>query len=171
MQREVLVKTLFLLRHAKSSWKDIFCSDHDRLLNKRGRRDAPRMGQLLSVQQACPTLILSSTATRAHRTAEAVQQALQQEIAIELEPRLYHANPHTIVDIVRERGANHDTVVVVGHNPGLEDLIRRLTQESRVFPTAALAQIGIPIDYWGELNHNANASLDGFWIPKALPQP
>jgi len=170
MQREIQVKTLFLLRHAKSSWKDIFCSDHDRLLNKRGRRDAPRMARLLSSHNPTPTLILSSTATRAHRTALALQETLADDVPIDLDGRLYHASPHTILDLVREKGAQHDTLIVVGHNPGLEDLIRRLTNEARIVPTAALAEIRVPIDYWGQLDHTVEASLQGFWIPKALPE-
>ena len=169
MQAEVEVKTLFLLRHAKSSWKDLFCSDHDRLLNKRGRRDAPRMARLLANCNPRPTLIISSTATRAERTAVAVHEALADQTQFDLDARLYHASPHTILDIVREKGAQHETVIVVGHNPGLEDLIRRLTDETRVFPTAALAEIQLSIEYWGELNHSVDASLNGFWIPKALP--
>ena len=127
------------------------------------------MARIIANRDLTPTLIISSTATRAERTAIAVHEVLADQSQFDLDARLYHASPHTILDIVREKGAQHDAVIIVGHNPGLEDMMRRLTNETRVFPTAALAEIRLPIDYWGELNHSVEASLDGFWIPKALP--
>ena len=139
------MKTLLVLRHAKSSWNDPALDDHERPLNKRGRRDAPRMGELVREYGLIPDVIISSDAVRARLTAEAVAEAARYAGEILLDPHLYLACPadiHSLLTTVRE---NAGTVMIVGHNPGLEKLVKQLTGEWQDLPTAALAQIGLPI--------------------------
>lgn len=163
------VKTLLVLRHAKSSWNDTSLDDHERPLNKRGRRDAPRMGEWVRDHQLIPDVIISSDAVRARLTAEAVAEAARYAGEIRLDPRLYAASR---ADILTVLGAGQETqagtVMIVGHNPGLEELVAQLTGEQRNLPTAALAQIVLPIDRWSDLNASTRGTLVGLWRPKEL---
>jgi len=162
------MRTLLILRHAKSSWKHAGLSDHDRPLNRRGERDAPFMGQLLRSQRLSPGAIVSSTALRAQRTAEDVAQSSGFEGAVQLEGRLYLADAGTIVDVGREVDAETHRILVVGHNPGVEELVSRLTGQDERLPTAALAQIALPIDQWNELRLTTDGRLVNLWRPRAL---
>jgi phosphohistidine phosphatase len=163
------VKTLLVLRHAKSSWAEDGIDDHARPLNTRGERDAPRMGRLLKAQNLLPDLIISSDAVRARSTAEAVRAAAQVRKAIQLEPRLYHASAAEIIAVLRavvdEAAAS---VLIVGHNPGLEELLARLTGAHESFPTAALAHISLPIDRWSDLKSSTRGTLVELFRPKEL---
>jgi phosphohistidine phosphatase len=166
------VKTLLLLRHAKSSWADPALDDHDRRLNERGRRDAPRMGDLIRVRRLSPDVIISSDAVRARLTAEAVAQTARCSGKIQLDPRLYLADPGSIVNVLRTLpDSNADTVMVVGHNPGLEDLIAKLTGEHPDMPTCALARIALPIVHWRDLRVSSEGTLLALWRPKDLDLP
>ena len=164
------MKTLLLLRHAKSSWKDTDVADHDRPLNARGKDDAPRMGKLLRQQTLTPEVIVSSTATRARRTADAVADRCAFDGSVHLEPRLYLAAPGAILEVLRQVGGDAKRVLVVGHNPGLAELLVRLTGKVEMFPTAALAQIQLPIDGWKELRSSTRARLVKLWRPRELKQ-
>ena len=135
------MKTLLLLRHAKSSWGDATLPDHDRPLNPRGQRDVPRMGQWIREQGLCPSLIASSTAVRARTTAQGVAEACGYRHDVVRVPQLYLGCPSDYADYLRTVGEEHPSVLVVGHNPGLEQLLERLTGVRERFPTAALAQI------------------------------
>lgn len=161
------MKTLLVLRHAKSSWKHPGTSDHDRPLNKRGKRDAPRMGRLVAARGLRPDVIVSSTARRARRTADEVARQSGYEGAVLLERRLYLARPDEIVDVVRGAG-NGRRVMVVGHNPGLEDLVARLARPETL-PTAALAEIRLSIRSWRDLAVSSAGTLAGIWRPRELP--
>ena len=162
------MKTLLVLRHAKSSWNDPSVDDHDRPLNARGTRDAPRMGQLVRELQLAPEVIISSDAVRARTTAAAVAEALGFAEEIRLERRLYLASPADIVAVVRIVPASATTAMIVGHNPGFEQLVERLTGESNELPTAALAQIALPIERWRDLKVSTRGKLIGLWRPKEL---
>ena len=163
------MKTLLILRHAKSSWSDSALDDHDRPLNDRGERDAPRMGELLRQRRLTPDLIISSDAVRARMTAQAVAEAAGYAGEIRLEPLLYHAAPDDIVVVLRTvPEPNAATVMVVGHNPGLEALVGQLTGERHDLPTAALAQIDLPIDSWRDLDGSTRGTLVDVWRPKEL---
>jgi phosphohistidine phosphatase len=167
------MKTLLILRHAKSSWDDSALDDHDRPLNARGERDAPRMGRFTRDQHLDPELIVSSDAVRARLTASAIAAATGGRLL--LDPRLYHASADEIVDALHsilQGGVLQDgvaTVMIVGHNPGLEALLERLTGEREALPTAALAQIALPIDQWSGLNASTRGTLVGLWRPRELP--
>src|SRR6266545_2343824 len=115
------MKTLLVLRHAKSSWEQPSLDDHTRPLNARGERDAPRMGRLVRAEHLAPDLMISSDAARARATAEAMAEAARYSGTIRLEPRLYHASASEIIDVLRtEIDEDVATVMIVGHNPGLE---------------------------------------------------
>jgi phosphohistidine phosphatase len=163
------MKTLLVLRHAKSSWDDTALDDHERPLNKRGRRDGPRMGELVREHRLTPDIIMSSDAVRARRTAESVAKAARYAGEILLDRLLYIASPPDILAVLRTtRETKAGTVMIVGHNPGLEELVTQLTGEQQDLPTAALAQIGLPIDRWRDLKVSTRGTLLGLWRPKEL---
>ena len=163
------MKTLLVLRHAKSSWNDTSLDDHERPLNTRGLRDAPRMGELVLEHRQTPDVILSSDAVRARLTAEAVAQAARYTGNILLDRRLYLASSRDILAVLRTvRETTAGTIMVVGHNPGMEELVAHLTGEQQDLPTAALGQIGLPIDRWRDLTVSTRGPLLGLWRPKEL---
>jgi phosphohistidine phosphatase len=163
------MKTLLVLRHAKSSWEDPAVDDHERPLNKRGRRDAPRMGELVREYGLMIDVVISSDAVRARLTAEAVAEAAHYAGEVLLDQHLYLAGPDDILLLLRRVRQNADTVMIVGHNPGLEELVEQLTGERQDMPTAALAQIALPIDRWRDLTSATRGTLMGLWRPKELP--
>jgi len=161
------VKTLLILRHAKSSWKNMSLEDHDRPLNKRGKRSAKRMGRLLAQEDLRPDLILSSTAARARKTARRVAAAAGFEGEIELLDEFYHARPMAYLDAVARVSDGLDRVMVVGHNPGLEDLVAETTSAYERMPTAALAQVEYAIEHWFQVLE-ARGTLAHIWRPREL---
>ena len=163
------MKALLVLRHAKSSWEDGSLHDAERPLNRRGKRDAPRMGEVLREQRLTPDLIISSDAVRARMTAERAAAAAGYRNAIQFDRRLYLADPSDIIAVLRAvPAAPAATIMIVGHNPGLEDLIAQLTGEAETLPTAALAQIALPIDRWSDLDDTTRGTLVNLWRPKEL---
>jgi phosphohistidine phosphatase len=163
------MKTLLLLRHAKSSWNDSSLDDHDRPLNERGRRDAPRMGMFVREHRLTPDVIITSDAVRARLTAEAVAEKAGYAGEILMDPRLYLASPADILHVLRTvPGAKAATVMIVGHNPGLEELLARMTGEPEGMPTAALAQITLPIDQWRDLDDSIRGTLVARYKPKSV---
>lgn len=142
------MKSLLLLRHAKSSWKDAALADHARPLNKRGQHDAPLVGAWLQQQHLLPDFVLSSTAVRARDTARAVIDASGYQGEWRTLPQLYDAPPDAIVKVLQTLPASAQQVLLVGHNPGLEALATALTGETVTLPTATLAQLLIPITHW-----------------------
>jgi phosphohistidine phosphatase len=162
------MKTLLVLRHAKSSWNDPALDDHERPLSTRGRRDGPRMGELVREHGLMPDVVISSDAVRARLTAEAVAEAARYAGQILLDQRLYMASPADIRSLLRTVPDKAETVMIVGHNPGLEELVALLTGERRDLPTAALAQIVLPIDQWRDLKLSTRGTLLGHWRPKEL---
>ena len=145
------MKTLLILRHAKSSWKFPDLSDHDRPLNRRGKRDAPRMGKTLKERGLVPDLVISSTATRAKDTASAVaKHSGYKGKRIRFES-LYAAEPGAYLAVLRELTDNYQRVLIVGHNPGVEELIELLTGEIHIVPTCTLAQIEFDIEKWSDM--------------------
>ena len=146
------MKELLILRHAKSSWSNPSLADIDRPLNKRGKRDAPRIGALLRDQDLVPDLILCSPAVRAKKTALAVSNESGYEGEIEIHDDLYPGDLSTYLEILASSPDEIDRAMIVGHNPGLEEFLDALTGESARLPTSALAQIRLPILDWAEIN-------------------
>jgi len=163
------MKLLLILRHAKSSWSNSSLGDHDRPLNERGKRDAPRMGRLLNEQGLRPDAVLSSTAKRAKKTARKVIEASGYALEVDLLGDLYLAHADVYLEILREQDESHQCIMVVGHNPGLQNLVRLLTGQAEAFPTAALAQVELPIDRWQDLTTDTVGRLVYLWRPKELP--
>ncbi|WP_420643737.1 SixA phosphatase family protein [Candidatus Leptofilum sp.] len=163
------MKTLLILRHAKSDWGNSQLSDHDRPLNHRGKYDAPRMGAWIKLQKMVPDLIISSTAERALTTAEMVALAADFEGELRTERKFYLAGPPTYVEILNELSDRYERVMVVGHNPGMEELVSLLTDSDRRMTTANVAVVELPIDSWGELTIFADGRLLHHWRPKELP--
>jgi phosphohistidine phosphatase len=162
------MKTLLLLRHAKSSWKHPELADHDRPLNKRGKRTAPLIGALLQDEDLIPDLILCSSAVRAHTTALLVVKACAYAGEIKQTRKLYLAEPQTYVEVLRQVAEKHARVLVVGHNPGLEALIEALTGEAMAMPTAALVQVELSLKRWSDLDADTDCKLVNVWRPKDL---
>ncbi|MFZ5622717.1 MAG: SixA phosphatase family protein [Pseudomonadota bacterium] len=139
---------LLILRHAKSDWtRD--CDDFDRPLNKRGRRDAPRMGAWLAAHDLMPDRVLSSPARRARQTVEAVSETLRVPTGhIVWDERLYLAGLPLLLDILAEIPPEIRRLLLVGHNPGLEDLLVHLASgplpqnpDDKLLPTASVARL------------------------------
>ena len=126
------------------------------------------MGELLREYGLIPDVVLSSDAVRARLTAEAVAEAARYPGEILLDRHLYLAGPADILSRLRTVQENAATVMIVGHNPGLEKLVEQLTGEREDLPTAALAQIGLPIDQWRGLNLSTRGTLVGLWRPEEL---
>ena len=133
-------RTLILLRHAKSDWS-VASSDIDRPLAKRGRRQAPEAGRWLAANISDIGLAVVSPATRARSTWDLVSEELDLPPRSRIEDRIYGASCDELLDVVRDLPDGVETVVLVGHNPGLEDLVPLLTGERAPMPTSALAVI------------------------------
>ena len=164
------MRLLSILRHAKSSWSDSSLDDHDRPLNKRGSRDAPRMGELIREQGLVPDVILSSTALRARDTALAVAAAAGFPAEVHFTRRLYGAGPDEYLEALRALPDDSEHALVVGHNPGLEDLVALMVGGPHTMPTAALAVVELPIDRWRDLDPPPGGSLRALWRPRELSE-
>lgn len=162
------MKTLLLMRHAKSSWKDPELQDIDRPLNKRGERDAPRMGKLLKKEGLIPDIIVSSPAQRTKATAEAVADKLDYEKDILYVDSLYLGEPHEYIEMLRSLSDEVDTALVIGHNPGLEGLVQILSGKVVSLPTGAIAYLRVPVRAWSALTVHIDCKLAELWRPKDL---
>ena len=125
------------MRHAKSSWSDTSLDDHDRPLNKRGRRDAPRIAQELYNRDWIPDRIQVSTSKRTMETLELMEE-ISSNSKIDVEPNLYHSNISTLMQAVEEIEEGK-TTMILSHNPGSEILVHQLSNRLEVMPTAAAA--------------------------------
>ena len=160
------MKTILIMRHAKSSWDDPNLNDHDRPLNKRGKRDATRMGSLLRAESLIPDLVLCSTALRALRTAELVLQSSGYDGEIRLRRDLYEAEAETCLSVVKQLSDDFGRVLLIGHNPCLEHLLGLLCDVWERMPTAGLAVVTLPVENWKELKAEPQGALLRLWRPK-----
>jgi len=150
------MKYLLILRHAKSSWKDLNLADHDRPLNKRGKRTAPIMGQRLSIKNHLPEHIISSTAKRALKTAYIVANEINyDENHIETNRNLFHAYPEDMCEVISHCDDSINILMLVAHNPGLTMLANQLLKSIKFenIPTAGLVTIALDINHWNEINN------------------
>ncbi len=160
-------KVLYLVRHAKSSWKDHSLADIDRPLNKRGRRSAPEMGKRMADQGHKPDLIVSSPANRAFTTARKIAEETGYEPAdIVIDKRMYFSGTRGMKELLEELDDRHQKVMIVGHNPAMTGLMNDLADTS-VFnmPTCAVAVIGFDMMSWSELR-STDGDLLGYDYPK-----
>lgn len=162
------MKTVLILRHAKSSWRNPSLADIDRPLNKRGKNDAPRMGTLIKEQDIVPDLILSSPALRARKTAKAVSEYSSYEGQIDIVPDFYPGDPYSFLETLASLPEDYKNVMIVAHNPGLEELLYVLAGESARLPTAALAQVELELDSWQDLDEDVDGKMVNLWRVKEL---
>ena len=170
------MNSLYLLRHAKSSWDDPGLSDHDRPLAPRGRKAARRMALYLRKAKIRPQLVLCSSAARAVQTYDAISTALEGPVVVSVEDDLYGASDAGLLARLHEVADTVRAVLVVGHNPGLQDLALGLaddgnpTEVARLgdkFPTCALANLDVPTT-WDALGPG-HAHLKSLVLPRDLP--
>ena len=163
MYRESDVKTLFLIRHAKSSWDDVSLSDTLRPLAKRGRRDAPKAGDRLSKRGVSADLILSSPATRALTTAKIIAKRLSYDPKnIVVDHRLYPGDVDELLDLVHKLDDELERVMLFGHNPGLTELAHGLSNAITHMPSCAVAEFTFDAELWSRIGGAslASAALD-----------
>lgn len=162
------MKTLLIMRHAKSSWKSPELSDYDRPLNGRGKRDAPRMGEHLRQEGLVPDRILTSSAKRARKTASEMAKASGYTGKVKKLERFYDAVPGVYFETLQALPDKYRRVMVVGHNPTMEQLVNYLTGHVKRMPTAALAHIELPIEHWEAFDLYTKGILVNLWTPKTL---
>jgi phosphohistidine phosphatase len=159
------MKTLLVLRHAKSSKDDPSLRDFDRPLNDRGERDAPRAGAMLKDRGLLPQEILSSPAPRARETARLAAESCGFKKDVQLIANFYPGEPQHYLKALKDLPDELDRVMVVGHNPGIEELIWTLSGTLEEIPTAALTHLELPIDSWTGISPK-KARIISIWRPK-----
>jgi phosphohistidine phosphatase len=159
------MKTLYLLRHAKSSWDDASMADFDRPLNKRGLKDAPRVGELMRERGATLDLVLCSPAVRTRETARLALAAAGLTPEVRFEKRLYEASTEDLMKIISEIDESIERVMLVGHNSGMENLLSYLTKDDHHMPTSALARFTLHDWKWRDI-YEGGLSLDWLIRPK-----
>lgn len=161
-----MAKTLLLLRHAKSSWDNPSLDDFDRPLNDRGRKSAKRVGRHIRKQGLTFDIVLCSKSVRTKQTAELAFSEWQPPPEICERDDLYHATPDEIRRIVGQVSEPATSVLVIGHNPGFEELLSQLTGAFEPFPTAALARVELDLDDWSQLRASTQGRLIEMWRPR-----
>jgi len=159
------MRTLYLLRHAKSSWQDESLADFDRPLKKRGREAAKLVGKLIASEKVSDLLIVSSSAQRTRETTDLVLKSVKAEVLHD--PKIYEADLPSLLEVLSRLSDDRKTVILVGHNPGMEILVRYLTREVAVMPTAALAKIVIDNSSWKALSEGCGR-LEWLTTPKDI---
>jgi len=171
------VKKLTLLRHAKSGWDDPVSRDFDRPLNAKGKRAAARVGQYLRAQDIHFDHVVASPAVRVVETIEHLAEGTGELMAPAWDKRIYLASAVSLLDVVQEADDAHESLLLVGHNPGLEDLVLMLVpdrpedaardQVEEKFPTASVAEISFPVERWEDVRPNGG-ELSRFVRPRDL---
>ena len=159
------MRTLYLLRHAKSSWRDESLGDFDRPLKKRGRNSAKLVGEVIAEEKPRGLLVISSPAVRTRETIKIVLKSAGIKPEVRFESTIYEADLNSLLAVLGKIEADKKTVMLVGHNPGMEMLVRFLTDELRAMPTAALAKIKLNTDSWNTLP-GGEGSLEWLNVPK-----
>jgi phosphohistidine phosphatase len=163
------MRTLYLLRHAKSSWKDDSLRDFDRPLKGRGREAAEQMGQVLGEEKLNAPLVISSPAVRARETTQIVLQSAGMDLEPRFDERIYEADVLALLEVVSSIPDSSKTAMLVGHNPGFENLLAHLTGDDRHMATCALARIEFDeAGSWSEVSEGTGR-LERFITPKDLP--
>lgn len=164
-------KQLLVMRHAKSSWAEAGLSDFERPLNKRGKRVTPEVATFIHAQGLKPDLIVSSSALRAKMTAELFVDHCDglTESNLQLVKYFYHASSEVYLEFLGKfSDDNVGTLMFVGHNPGLEDLIYQLSGQWDAMPTAAVAHFSLNSDQWSNLDLDKDVTLENIWRPKEI---
>ena len=164
------MKTLTLVRHAKSSWKDSSLADRDRPLNKRGKRDAPEMGRRIAAAGIRPSLIVSSPAVRAWTTAKVIANEIgYPREFLQRDNALYLASVNGILDVIVSQDGGFNNLMLVGHNPGFTDFANYLVPGvTNNMPTAGVVSVELGTDDWS-LYDRPGAKLLLYDFPKNRP--
>ena len=162
-------RILYLLRHAKSSWKDDSQKDFDRPLKGRGREAAEQLGKRLASEKLQDAVLICSPAARARETAQIVLKHSGLRMDQRFDERIYEASLRDLLQVVSEIPDDKQTAMMVGHNPGFEELLAFLTGEARRMPTCALAKIKLEAASWKDARAGAG-SLAMFLTPKGMPE-
>ena len=162
-------RRVVVVRHAKSSWDDSSVADHDRSLAPRGRKALPRLRDHLEHLALRPGLVLCSSSRRTRETLDGIRAALGHDVSIEIDRQLYGAGAGELLDRLRRVDDELACVLLIGHNPGMADLVALLVGDrdpavTDAFPTAAAAVLSFP-GRWQALEP-ASASLESFWTPR-----
>jgi phosphohistidine phosphatase len=163
------MRTLYLLRHAKSSWKDTSLSDFDRPLKDRGRKAAKRIGKHLANEKLNDPLVICSPAVRTRETSEILLKHADLDVEVRFDERIYEASLRDLLQVVSEIPGEKNVVLLIGHNPGFEELLAFMTGEFRRMPTCALAKINFDAESWRDIKEHAG-TLAWFVTPKELKE-
>ena len=163
------MKTLLLMRHAKSSRKKSKLDDFDRPLSKRGKKDAPLMGRFLLSADLVPEHVLSSSAKRALKTTQLlVGDCCDYHGEVEYSKELYMTNASALIQLIRNVDNQISRLLLVGHNPTLESLVHILCRETVSMPTASIARVALPLKKWHNLKTSTVGELVNLWKPHDL---
>lgn len=163
------MKKLYMIRHAKSSWKEIDLADFDRPLNKRGKASAKFMGQILKERLVVPDMILTSPANRAKSTARAIEKELGCKGVIKYDDKIYEAYVDDLLNVLLKVDDRVDTLFLIGHNPGFNALADYLTEFHENIVTCGIVEIDFNVKSWGEINPS-NARFKSFDYPRNHPE-
>ena len=161
-----MTRTLLLMRHGKSSWKEKGLADEKRPLKKRGEEAAAMVGKTLKVSEIVPDLILSSPAKRAKNTAEIVAKESNFSHKVELVESFYMGEPSDYVARLKKVPKDVKRVLVVGHNPGLEAFLQMLDGHISAMPTGSLAVIKLDLHSWSDFSAESGGNVIAFWDPE-----
>jgi phosphohistidine phosphatase len=168
------MKTLILLRHAKSTWDDPVARDFDRPLNKRGRKAARTIGREMRAQGLRFDKVLASPAVRVIETLADVSEGYGEPIEADYDRRIYLAPAEALLELVQVTEGGAGSLLIVGHNPGLENLVLLLARDGALrsevlikYPTATLAEISLPVDQWSDVREGIG-TLARFIRPRDL---
>ncbi|MDD2357761.1 MAG: histidine phosphatase family protein [Thiovulaceae bacterium] len=159
------MKKLYIIRHAKSSWKDETLDDFERPLNKRGENDASFMAKILKQKGVMPDIIISSAALRAKTTAELIAKELNFKKQITYNPKLYEANTDNIFDTILTIDDSCNIVFLIGHNPSLNMFVETLVNFQENIPTCGIIELEIDCEYFKTFNSTCTKLLS-FDFPK-----
>lgn len=161
------MRTLYLLRHAKSSWNDASLRDFDRPLNERGLGAAKLIGEHLKSKNISLSLVVSSPALRTTETSRLVLESSGFDASLKFDARIYEASLRQLLGVVEEFDDDAPSVLLIGHNPGMEQLLECLTLQERRMATAALAKVALSVGSWQGVKRGAG-ELEWFVTPKTL---
>lgn len=164
------MKILLIMRHGKSSWKNDDLADHDRPLAKRGRKDVPRMGALVRDEKLVPDIILSSTAKRARKTTEMFIDSSGFDGPVFYHRSIYQGYISDFIDLLHSLDQSCAIAMVVGHNPGVEELLSTLVDIDEAMPTACIAHIALNFEDWQGLNEYSTGELLNLWRPREISE-
>jgi phosphohistidine phosphatase len=160
------MKTLYLIRHAKSGWSEPDTSDFERTISKKGKKDINTMGSYLSLTGVSPQLILSSCALRAQQTTDILAEKISYSGEKHYLQELYHTGLEEIKEIISIQDEKIESMFIIGHNPQLHELANTLiTEHISKFPSLGIIAIDFEIDSWEEI-YTVKGSIDFFIFPK-----